>query len=437
MSIGFDPYHRWLGIPAEEQPAHHYRLLAIRAFESDPDVIQNAADQRMAHLRHYQAGRHAELCARILNELAAAKVCLLDRRKKAAYDEQLRRALAGQGAAPVPLRAVPVAAPAPPPMLPPEAAPADSGLVRLFSRTGRGATVVSARAAARRRSHAGALAAFASVALLLAAGAAIVVFQPAGGGDGANGAPSVVETDPAALPRDKPHLKERPSGEVVKDQWTDLLRWVELREDRVSGSWARQGDVVRAKAGPRSWLMLPVALEAASYELEAAFTRNAGDGAVCVGVPVGSRYAVIALSARQGETSIVGAGAPESPRPGHPSPLENDRPYSVLVSVSVRARDARIEVLLDGRPHLRWAGPVASLAATPTTLPDPLRPVIGADEAAVAFTSVRMRLGAGRATWVEHGVAGPSKQPTTPHAPDRAPAGEQRPRTRPDPPAGG
>ena len=27
--VEFDPYHRWLGIPPEEQPADHYRLLGI------------------------------------------------------------------------------------------------------------------------------------------------------------------------------------------------------------------------------------------------------------------------------------------------------------------------------------------------------------------------------------------------------------------------
>lgn len=30
----FDPYHKWLGIPPEEQPPHYYRLLGIKLFES-------------------------------------------------------------------------------------------------------------------------------------------------------------------------------------------------------------------------------------------------------------------------------------------------------------------------------------------------------------------------------------------------------------------
>ena len=58
MTQDFDPYHVWLGIPTDQQPANHYRLLGIETFEDDPDVIASAADKQMAHLRTFQAGRH-------------------------------------------------------------------------------------------------------------------------------------------------------------------------------------------------------------------------------------------------------------------------------------------------------------------------------------------------------------------------------------------
>jgi hypothetical protein len=51
----FDPYHRRLGIPPKDQPPNHYRLLAIDQFESDPEVIRDAAEQRMAHVRTFSA----------------------------------------------------------------------------------------------------------------------------------------------------------------------------------------------------------------------------------------------------------------------------------------------------------------------------------------------------------------------------------------------
>lgn len=100
----FDPYHRWLGIPSADQPPSHYRLLAINVFESDPEVIRDAAEQRMAHVRTYQLGPNSAMSQKILNELAAAKACLLDPAMRAAYDEQLRDELAA--ANPAPLRTI-------------------------------------------------------------------------------------------------------------------------------------------------------------------------------------------------------------------------------------------------------------------------------------------------------------------------------------------
>ncbi|HEV3340041.1 MAG TPA: hypothetical protein VG125_06780 [Pirellulales bacterium] len=86
----FDPYRKWLGIPPAEQPPHLYRLLGIGLFEDDADTIAIAADRQMAHVRTFQAGPHSALSQKLLNELAAARLTLLDPKKKAAYDQQLR-----------------------------------------------------------------------------------------------------------------------------------------------------------------------------------------------------------------------------------------------------------------------------------------------------------------------------------------------------------
>jgi hypothetical protein len=98
---GFDPYHKWLGIPPKDQPPNHYRLLAIELFESDPDVIASAADQRMAHVRSFQTGKNSELSQQVLNEISAARICLLAPEKKEQYDQQLRAQLAQAGVPPV------------------------------------------------------------------------------------------------------------------------------------------------------------------------------------------------------------------------------------------------------------------------------------------------------------------------------------------------
>ncbi|HEX7376387.1 MAG TPA: hypothetical protein VF278_04710, partial [Pirellulales bacterium] len=94
MADDFDPYRKWLGITPKDQPPHHYRLLGIELFESDPDVIEGAADRQMAHLRTFQAGPHSAASQKLLNECSAARVTLLNPEKRVEYDRQLREKLA-------------------------------------------------------------------------------------------------------------------------------------------------------------------------------------------------------------------------------------------------------------------------------------------------------------------------------------------------------
>lgn len=89
MMEGFDPYHKWLGISPKDQPPNHYKLLGVDLFEADLDVIDNAADQRMTHVKRFAAGRHGALSQQLLNEISFARVCLMDREKKREYDEHL------------------------------------------------------------------------------------------------------------------------------------------------------------------------------------------------------------------------------------------------------------------------------------------------------------------------------------------------------------
>lgn len=115
MSADFDPYYTWLGIPPEEQPPNHYRLLGVKAFETNLDVIANAADRQVMHIRTFQQGKFADQSQAVLNKLSAARVCLLNVESKGAYDRQLRQQLEGaQSAAaakpaPAPAKAKPLA----------------------------------------------------------------------------------------------------------------------------------------------------------------------------------------------------------------------------------------------------------------------------------------------------------------------------------------
>lgn len=86
----FDPYYTWLGIRPEEQPPDHYRLIGLRQFEDNADVIANASDRQMQFLRSMQVGKRSAQSQKLLNEISAAGGCLLDPQRKAKYDQELR-----------------------------------------------------------------------------------------------------------------------------------------------------------------------------------------------------------------------------------------------------------------------------------------------------------------------------------------------------------
>jgi len=91
-----DPYYEWLGIPPKDQPPNHYRLLGLELFEENRNVIDAAANRQMSFIKEYQAGADSALSQKLLNQLSAARICLLSPATKAAYDEQLRAKLQAQ-----------------------------------------------------------------------------------------------------------------------------------------------------------------------------------------------------------------------------------------------------------------------------------------------------------------------------------------------------
>jgi hypothetical protein len=90
MNGVFDPYHIWLGIPPAEQPPNYYRLLGLAQFEANPGVVDHAAQRVLMHLRTMSGGPHAAYSQRLIGEVTAARMCLLDANQKASYDRELR-----------------------------------------------------------------------------------------------------------------------------------------------------------------------------------------------------------------------------------------------------------------------------------------------------------------------------------------------------------
>lgn len=108
----FDPYQQWLAIPPRDRPPNHYELLGLVDFESDPRVIDTAADHQVERVTDRAVERHQPTAQRVLDELAEARAVLLDPDDKAEYDRKLRekrQATSARSSAP------PAPAPPPPP----------------------------------------------------------------------------------------------------------------------------------------------------------------------------------------------------------------------------------------------------------------------------------------------------------------------------------
>jgi hypothetical protein len=86
----FDPYESWLGIPASRRPPNYYALIGIADFEENAETIHEAALARVAELRKHQTGPFSDLSQTLMNEVAQARLCLLDPHRKADYDAKLR-----------------------------------------------------------------------------------------------------------------------------------------------------------------------------------------------------------------------------------------------------------------------------------------------------------------------------------------------------------
>lgn len=96
-----DLYHKFLGIPPEEQPPNRYRLLGLALYESDVEVIEHAARRNMRFVR--EATKTApnipqKEVQELLLEIADAKLVLRDPARRREYDRELRESLPKSGA---------------------------------------------------------------------------------------------------------------------------------------------------------------------------------------------------------------------------------------------------------------------------------------------------------------------------------------------------
>jgi hypothetical protein len=85
-----NPYFELLGIPESEFPPNRYRLLGIPPFTSNETVIRNGAARQMQFLRRVGGEKYIDDVQTILNEVAEAKIFLLNDECRNRYDEEIR-----------------------------------------------------------------------------------------------------------------------------------------------------------------------------------------------------------------------------------------------------------------------------------------------------------------------------------------------------------
>jgi hypothetical protein len=94
--MSFDPYRKWLGIPANNRSPNFYDLLAITAGENDIEVIRNAIEQRRSFVQSKRGEGHDDAVRILLGQFDEAASTLLVPEFKVGYDHQLGLHLKGK-----------------------------------------------------------------------------------------------------------------------------------------------------------------------------------------------------------------------------------------------------------------------------------------------------------------------------------------------------
>ena len=91
MQESFNPYAAFLGFPPGRTPRNYYELLGLPLLEPDPEKISQAVERLRNQVRQIRPGGYLVEWQQVLDELTAAKICLLDPVAKAFYDESLQK----------------------------------------------------------------------------------------------------------------------------------------------------------------------------------------------------------------------------------------------------------------------------------------------------------------------------------------------------------
>ncbi|MDB5346795.1 MAG: hypothetical protein JWP89_5172 [Schlesneria sp.] len=346
----FDPYRKWLGISAKDLPANHYRLLGLEVFEGDLDVIEGAAEKQMTFIRQYQSGEHAADAARILNELATARLCLLRPATKAGYDANLRQQIAATSAT--------------------AATASESGLS--FSEADLETQERSPRAGKKSKTKKAAgpspivligggvgIAVCALIAFLSMGSRAPRVEKPtvenvtssevASPATETTAKPLVPATKPVALPSaawSDPVVAAVPAGAPI-----DLLKTVDLDRDTFIGSWEKTGNALIGNQ--KSELYLPVQ-SYDDYQLTYQVRRLDGQDTLLLGFMMAGRQGMLVIDAWAGKFTglYVDRREPTDNATTNRGPKFTDQSATIVLTV----HPGHLHATMDGKTIVDWHG---------------------------------------------------------------------------------
>ena len=372
----FDPYHKWLAIPPAEQPPHHYRLLGVALYEADLDVIEAAADRQMSYIRQCATGPYTKESQKILNELSAARVCLLNKAKKEAYDRELKARLAP------PKPAEPATAIARPRVtrIPAKRQPVDDvpeedeyAMVVLERSSGGSNLTLPPRRRSKKRSRQNPYWLWGGGGLALLIVGALIYPGSKPGSDAAGGKPDEPAgnsaTDPRAVAGNRSNSRDAGpgktnSGNTARAPVIDyLLKRIAPDRNAFRGTWHFDGETLVSPATPFARLQVPVT-PPESYVLRATVEAAAIKDCLALGLVVGDRQVTIVLNGFNNTISGMQLIDRQMiPTNGTKTGLvlKAGSPNQIVCTVTA----GHIEATCNGKQFLNWTGDFNRLLAGP------------------------------------------------------------------------
>ncbi|MDA1016454.1 MAG: protein kinase [Planctomycetota bacterium] len=86
-----DPYAEWLGIPRDQRPLTHYRLLGLDRRNVDAAVVMTAAKQQHQRLQPHLVGINNGKCVQLMKEIETARRVLINDESRRKYNIELKQ----------------------------------------------------------------------------------------------------------------------------------------------------------------------------------------------------------------------------------------------------------------------------------------------------------------------------------------------------------